>query len=228
MELANSMRGTVDGIVASYNSRVKALGQRTADTHKTLERFTSERRKMAREQRGDLADFTKGLSKTVEEMLQGFKESHEEMGDEQTKSLADFVKNLTGDVGSMLNDFQKGRGRMSKELKNRLAKEVKEIETYIENKLKEFREDHAGMTEQQKKDLSKFVGGITNEVKRFLTACRKEMDRCRNDVHRASGSWKGMTVTLAKARRNGGRISVGQEAVEKIGGSKGKRKKKQN
>jgi gas vesicle protein len=228
MEMANSMSGTVDGIIASYNSRVKALGQLTADTHKTLERYASERRKMARELMGDLAEFTTGLSKTVEEMLKGFKETHKEMGDEQAKSLADFVKNLTGDVSSMLNDFQKDRGRMSKELKNRLAKEVKEIETYIENKLKEFREDHAEMTEQQKRDLSKFVGGITNEVKRLLTACRKEMDRCRNDIHKASGSWQGMTVTLAKARKNGGRISVGQEAVEKIGGPKGKGKKRQN
>jgi DNA anti-recombination protein RmuC len=228
MELANSMRGTVDGIIASYSSRVKTLGQLTADTHKTLERFASERRKTGREQRGDLVEFTKGLSKTVEEMLQGFKESHEEMGDEQAKSLADFIKNLTGDVGSMLNDFQKDRGRMSKDLKNRLAKGVKEIETYIENRLKQFREDHAEMTEQQKKDLSKFVGGITNEVKRFLTACRKEMDQCRNDIHKASGSWQGITVTLAKARRNGGRTPVDQEAVEKKGGPKGKGKKKQN
>ncbi len=228
MELANSMRGTVDGIIASYNSRVKALGQLTADTHKTLERFASERRKTGRELRGDLAEFTKGLSKTVEEMLQGFKESHEEMGDKQAKSLADFVKNLTGNVGSMLNDSQKERGRMSKELKNRLAKGVKEIETHIENKLKEFREDHAEMTEQQKKDLSKFVGGITNGVKNLLTACRKEMDQCRDDIHKASGSWRGMTVTLAKARGNGGRIPVGEEVVEKIGGSKGKGKKKQN
>jgi hypothetical protein len=84
------------------------------------------------------------------------------------------------------------------------------------------------MTEQQKKDISKFVGGITNEVKKLLTACRKEMDQCRNDIHKASGSWKVMTAALAKARGNGGRIPVGQEVAEKIGGSKGKGKKKQN
>lgn len=128
----------------------------------------------------------------------------------------------------MLNDFQKDRGRMSKELNNRLAKGVKEIETHIENKLKEFREDHAEMTEQQKKDLSRFVGEIANGVKNLLTACRKEMDQCRNDIHKASGSWQGMTVTLAKARGNGGRIPVGQEVVEKRGGSKSKGKRKQN
>ncbi len=228
MEIAESMRSTAENIIASYNVRVKALGDLVADTHKTLKGFASDRKKMAREQAESLTHFTRGLSKSVEDMLKRFREDHQQMSDEQTKHLTDFIKDLTNGVSSMLGGFQKDRGKMSRELKNRLAKEVKEIETYIENKLNEFDETHTEMSEQQKKDLSKFVGGITNEVRKLLTACRKEMDRCRNDIHKASGSWQGMTVTLAKARRNGGSIPVGQEAVEKTGGPKGKGKKKQN
>jgi hypothetical protein len=80
------------------------------------------------------------------------------------------------------------------------------------------------MTGQRRKDLSEFASGITNEVERLLNACRKESDRCRNDIHKASGSWQGMRVALAKARENGGRIPTVQEAAEKTGTSKGKGK----
>jgi DNA anti-recombination protein RmuC len=228
MELANSMRRTVDGIKASYDSRTRALGQLTADTHKTLEGFASEREKMTAALRRDLSGFTTGLSKSVEGMLRGFKESHGEMTEEQAKRLSNFVMSLTGSVGSMLNEFQKDRARMSKELKNRLARDVKEIKTSIQGQLKEFREDYEEMTGQTKKDLSEFASRITNEVERLLVACRKESDRCRNDIQKASGSWQGMRVGLAKARENGGRIPAVHEAAEKTGASKGKGKKKKN
>jgi len=228
MELANSMRRTVDGIKASFESRANALGHLTVDTHKTLEGFASERKKMTEALKRDLSDFTTGLSKSVEEMLREFKENHGEMTDEQEKRLSAFVTNLTGGVSSLLNDFQRDRARMSKELRNRLAKEVKEITTSIQSQLKEFREEYEGMTGQTRKDLSEFASGMTNEVERLLNACRKESDRCRNDIHKASGSWQGVRVTLAKARKNGGRIPTVQETAEKTGASKGKGKKKKN
>jgi DNA anti-recombination protein RmuC len=223
--LANSMRRTVDGIKASYDSRTRALGQLTAGTHKTLEGFASEREKMTAALKRDLSEFTTGLSKSVEGMLRGFKESHGEMTDEQAKRLSDFVMNLTDGVGAMVSEFQKDRARMSKELKNRLAREVKEIKTSIQGQLKEFRGNYEEMTGQTKKDLSEFAGGITNEVERLLNACRKESDRCRNDIHKASGNWQGMRGALAKARKNGGRSPAPQETSEKAGASKGKKRK---
>ncbi len=203
MEIAESMKGTAENIIASYNVRVKALGDLVADTHKTLKGVASDRKKMAREQAESLAHFTRGLSKSVEDMLKGFREDHQQMSEEQEKNLTDFIEDLTNGVSSMLGGFQKDRGKMSKELKNRLAKEVREIETYIENRLKEFDEAHTEMSEHQKKDLAKFVSGMTSEVKKLLAGFQNEMAGYRKDIHKASHAWKGVATTLAKARRGG-------------------------
>jgi gas vesicle protein len=229
MEIANSMRGITENIITSYDARVRALGDLVVDTRKTLKGFASDRKKMAREQAESLARFTRGLSKSAEDMLKGFREDHQQMSEEQAKNLTDFIKDLTKDVSSMLSGFQKDRGKMSKDLKNRLAKEVKAIETYIENRLKEFDEAHAEMSEQQKKDLAKFISGMTGEVKRLIANSQDEMAGYRKDINSASHLWGGMASTLARARRGG---SVGmkvearesgttvEEAVEKKGKSK--------
>jgi len=217
MEIAESMRGTAENIIGSYNARVKALGDLVADTQSTLKGFASDRKKMAKEQAGSLADFKNGLLESVGEMLKEFQESHRQMGKDQAKHLSDFITDLANDVSSMMSGFQKDRGKMSKELKSRLAKEVKEIETYIENRLQEFDEAHTEMSEQQKKDLAKFASGMTSEVKRLLAGYR-------NDANGASRAWKGMAATLAKARKGGPvmprieageRVTTVEEAVEK-------------
>jgi len=224
MEIANSMRGITENIITSYDARVRALGDLVVDTRKTLKGFASDRKKMAREQAESLAHFTRGLSKSAEDMLKGFREDHQQMSEKQAKNLTDFIKDLTKDVSSMVSGFQKDRGKMSKELKSRLAKEVKEIETYIGKKLKEFDEAHAEMSEQQKKDLAKFVSGMTSEVKRLLTGFQHDMTGYRKDINSASHIWGGMASTLAKARKGGPvmprieageRVTTVEEAVEK-------------
>lgn len=234
MEIAESMRSTAENIIGSYNVRVKALGDLVMDTRKTLKGVASDRKKMAREQAESLANFTKGLSKSVEEMLRGFREDHQQMGEEQAKNLTDFMKDLTNGVSSMLGGFQKDRGKMSKELKGRLAKEVKEIETYIENRLQEFDEAHTEMSEQQKKDLAKFVSGMTSEVKKLLAAFQSEMAGYRKDINGASHAWRGMAAALAKSRRGGHmklKVEAGkgvttmEEAVEKQNEGKKRRGK---
>jgi len=231
MQIANSMKGVTENIIASFNTRAEALGGLIFDTHKTLKGFASNRKKMGREQAEGLANFAEDLSKSVEDMLNRFRENHKQMSEAQAKGLTDFIKNLTKDVGAMLNGFQKNRGKMSKELKDRLAKEVKEIETYMGRRLKEFHEAHAGMTEQQKNDLAKFVSGIKSEVKNLLTGYRE-------DINEASRAWRGMAATLAGARKDeplrlkveaGGRTTTVDEAVEKKRGEKekeGKSKRK--
>jgi hypothetical protein len=229
MEIVESMRGTAENIIGSYNARVRALGDLVADTQSTLKGFASDRKKMAREQGESLTGFKNGLSESVEEMLKEFQDSHRQMGKEQAKNLSDFITDLANDVSSMVSGFQKDRGKMSKELKSRLAREVKEIETYVGKKLKEFDEAHAEMSEQQKEDLAKFISGMTSEVKRLIAHFQDEMAGYRKDINSASHLWGGMASTLAKARRGG---SVGmkveakesattvEEAVEKKGKSK--------
>jgi hypothetical protein len=237
MELANSMRGITENIISSYNTRVGALGDLVFDTHKTLRRFTSDRKKMANDQTKNLTNFAEDLSRSVDRMLKQFHETHGQMSQEQAKSLALFMKNLTKDVGAMLGGFHKDRERMSKELKRSLATEVKEIETYIENKIAEFNKAHAEMSQQQKEDLAKFVRGVTNEVKKLLADCRTDMAACRNDITKASHAWKGMTGALIKARKSnparvkveaGGIVATAEEMTRKKGTRKTKGKKKES
>jgi len=194
MTVAEDMKKLVENIITSHDVRVKTLGTLVADTHKTLKGFEHDRKKMAAEQAKSLADFVKGLTKSVEEMLKGFEKNHEQMSKEQAKNLADFVTNLAADVGSMLSDFQKARGEMSEELKDRLAKEVKEIETYVANKLKEFNKAHAGMSKELRKDLADYAAGIAREMKKVLTEYS-------SDMAQAKKAWKQMCATLAKARK---------------------------
>lgn len=237
MEIAESMRSTAENIIGSYNVRVKALGDLVADTHKTLRRFTSDRKKIANDQTKNLTNFVEDLSRSVEDILKQFHGTHRQMSQEQAKSLAHFMKNLTNDVGAMLGRFHKDRGRMSKELKRSLAKEVKEIEAYIENKIAEFNEAHTEMSQQQKEDLAKFVRGITTEVKKLLADCRADMAAYRNDITKASHAWKGMTGALTKARKSNparvrvearGIVATTEEITKKKGARKNEGKKKEN
>ncbi len=141
MGIADSMKGITENIIASYDVRVKALGDLGADTRKTLKGFAEERKKMSEEQAKNLADFMDGLSKSVEDMLKGFQREHKNMSDGQAKSLADFVKNLNKDVGSMLKGFQTDRGKMSKELKKDLDKYVADIVSGVKKLLGEYSSD---------------------------------------------------------------------------------------
>jgi len=215
MGIADSMKAITEDIIASYDVRVKALGDLVADTRKTLKGFASNRKKMSAEQAGNLADFVQNLSKSVGDMLKSFQKNHKQMSDAQAKSLADFVKGLANDVGSMLGGFQKDRGKMSKELKDKLAKEVKEIETYVKKRLKDFSNAHAEMSEALKKSLAKYVGEIVSGVKKLLGDYGSDMKKAKDD-------WKSMSATLAKKRGGkpvkveaGGGVKIVEEVLKK-------------
>src|SRR3989338_7362108 len=82
MGIAESMKGLTEDILASYDVRVKALGDIVADTHKivadarkTIKGFASDRKKMSAEQAEALANYAKDLVKNVEGMLKEFSNS---------------------------------------------------------------------------------------------------------------------------------------------------------
>jgi gas vesicle protein len=199
MGIADSMKEITEDIITSYDVRVKAVGDLSADTHKTLKGFSSDRKKMGKEQAKTLSNFVNDLTRNVGDMLKGFQKNHKQMSNDQAKSLADFVENLANDVGSMLNGFQKDRGKMSKELKNKLAKEVKEIETYVKKRLKEFNEAHTEMSDALKMSLAKYVSDIASGVKKLL-------GEYSSDMKKAANAWQGMSKTIARARK--GRAEV--------------------
>lgn len=218
MGIADSMKEITEDIITSYDVRVKAVGDLAADTRKTLKGFSSDRKKMGKEQAETLSNFVNDLTRNVGNMLKGFRKNHKQMSNEQAKSLADFVENLANDVGSMLNGFQKDRGKMSKELKNKLAKEAKEIETYVKKRLKEFNEAHTEMSDALKMSLAKYVSDIASGVKKLL-------GEYSSDMKKAANAWQGMSKTLARARKGGAavpkveakvKVRPVKEAVEEV------------
>jgi ABC-type transporter Mla subunit MlaD len=203
MGIATEMKKLSEDIIASYDVRVKAVGELVRDTHKTLSGFAGDRRRMSAQQSKDLADFTNGLSKNVQsllkqaqDLLNEFHKDNTQMGKEVAKSLSDFVNELTRDVGSMLSSFEKEHAQMSKELKNRLAKEIKDIQTQVE---------------------------------RILDEADKLMGEYSSDMAQAKKAWENMSAALAKARKGGvmPRIEAGEDvstvrqAVKKGRGKKG-------
>jgi uncharacterized protein YicC (UPF0701 family) len=177
MAIAEDMKRLTENIMISSDVRLKAVGELVADTHKTLKGFAMDRKKMAAEQAKDLASFTNGLSKNVDnllkkaqQMIAEFHKTNRQMSKEQAKELAAFVNDLTRDVRSMLSGFERHRSEMSKELKEKLCKEIEDIQTEVEKILS---------------DADKFVG------------------ECSSDMAQARKAWKDMTARLAKARKAG-------------------------
>ena len=177
MAIAEDMKRLTENIMISSDVRLKAVGELVADTHRTLKGFTADRKKMAAEQAKDLASFTNGLSKNVDnllkkaqQMIAEFHKTNKQMSREQAKELAAFVNDLTGDVCSMLSGFERHRSEMSKETKDRLAKEIRDIQTQVEKILG---------------DADKFIGEFSS------------------DMAQARKAWKDMSTRLVKARKAG-------------------------
>ena len=177
MAIAEDMKRLTENIMISSDVRLKAVGELVADTHKTLKGFAADRKKMAAEQAKDLASFTNGLSKNVDnllkkaqQMIAEFHKTNRQMSKEQANELAAFVNDLTRDMRSMLSGFERHRSEMSKELKEKLAREIKDIQEQVEKILG---------------DADKFVG------------------ECSSDMAQARKAWKDMTARLSKARKAG-------------------------
>jgi ElaB/YqjD/DUF883 family membrane-anchored ribosome-binding protein len=177
MAIAEDMKKLTETIIISNDVRLKAVGELVADTHKTLNGFSMDRKKMAAEQAKDLANFTDGLSKNVQSLLksarnmvQQFHKENMQMSKEQAKNLADFVNSLISNVGSMLDSFQKDHAHMSKEMKAKLTREIKDIQA---------------------------------EVERILGDADKLMGEFSADMAGAKKAWQSMSAVLARSRKAG-------------------------
>jgi light-regulated signal transduction histidine kinase (bacteriophytochrome) len=203
MAIAEDMKKLTEDIIISNDVRLKAVGGLVADTHKTLNRFSMDRKKMAAQQSKDLAGFVNGLSKDVQGMLksarnmvQQFHKENMQISKEQAENLADFVNNLTDGVGSMLDSFQKDRNHMSKEMKDKLTREIKDIQA---------------------------------EVERILGEADKLVGEFGAGMAQAKKAWKSMSAALTRARKAGfimpeiaagQRVSTAKHAARKAQGRK--------
>jgi hypothetical protein len=189
MTIADDMKKLTENIILSNDVRLKALGALMSDTHRTLEGFSRDRKKMAAQQARDLADFMKGLSRNVQGLLksargvvQQFRKDNKHMSTEQAQNLATFVNNLVSGVSAMLDGFQKDHKHISSELRHKLAREISEIQ---------------------------------KDVEKVLTDADELVGRVGADMTRARKAWNSMSAALGKARR-AGLLRPEFDAAEKV------------
>ncbi len=178
MGIASDMERLGEDIVASYNTRVKAIGTLVKDTHQTLKGFRAEREEMSANQAKTLSNFVADLSKNVGSMIKNLQNEHKAMAEELRASL------------------DKGEADRLKDFKTMMAgiqKEINGIETYVKNKLKEFSDAHADMSEELKKELAKYVGDIVSTTKELLDGFKTERENM-------AANWQDLVEDMAKKR----------------------------
>lgn len=197
MKIAESMKGTTREIVASYNERVKALGDVIHGAQSALKGFGRDRRKMGADQAKALADFTGELTQSIAGMLGGIRSDMKTMSRERVAS--------------------------AKDLKARLAKEARDIKNYTDKKLKEYADGHGEMAAVLKRELSRSAKDTAATVRTILGDARTLVGGYRSDIKKAGAAWSSMATALAHARKKGvvsaieagGDAASVEEAVEK-------------
>jgi len=213
MAIANDIKKLGDNIIASYDTRIKAIGELVSNTHKTLNRFAVDRKKMSKEQARALTDFVADLTKNVGHMITGFQKDH---------------KAMANDLKGNLKKGEADRTKAFKDMMANIQKDINDIETYIKNKLKEFSEAHSNMSEELKKDLAKYVSDIANSVKNLL-------GEYRSDIGQAKEAWMSMSSVMAKSKTGdiisrveaGENVTTVEETLKiKSKGNAGKKRRK--
>ncbi|MDO9555227.1 MAG: hypothetical protein Q7J40_01415 [Atribacterota bacterium] len=148
MGIASDVKTLSEDIVASYDSRVKALGKLVADTRKTLKGFAEDRK--------NLSNFTKDLTENVDDMLKEFGKNHKQMADNLKEDLEKGETERLKDFKPMMVNIRKG---------------IKDIETSVKNQLGGFtdeREKMAGNWQSLVATMAKKRGGkakVEDDVK---------------------------------------------------------------
>jgi len=124
MGIATDIKNLGEDIVASYDTRVKAIGVLVKDTHKMLKGFDVEHKEMSEKLRADLAkgegdrlkDFKQMMAEIQKEIkeietyvknkLKEFSDAHADMSEELKKELSKFVDDLVKTTKKLMSDIQ--------------------------------------------------------------------------------------------------------------------------
>ena len=214
MGISDDIKNLGEDIVASYDSRVKAIGTLVKDTHQMLKGFDTEHKEMSEKLRADLAKgeedrlkvhkalmadiqkFVSNLAKEVADMIKRVQKEHKDMAD---KLKADLAKG------------EEDRIKAFKLMMANIRKEIKDIETYVKNKLKEFDDAHADMSEELKKALAEYVDDMVAATNKLMGDIQKRQTERNAEVadllevfkterEKMSAYWQALIATMAKKR----------------------------
>ncbi len=227
MGIAVDIRNLGEDIVASYDMRVKTIGQLVKDTHNMLKGFQVEHKEMAGNLKADLA-------KGEEDRLKGF-------------------KSMMSDVKKFVEDMVEGTAKLMKGIQ----KEQKDRDKGVAELLKKFANDHEAMADELKKSLArgetdrledfkkmmasiqKYVANVVKETKRLIKEIQARQDERNREVldllqefkterEKMAANWQVLVARMAKKRGDGPVISAsaGVKTVEEAISKRGKGKKR--
>jgi len=235
MGIADDIKTLGEDIVASYDTRVKAIGVLAKDTHQMLKGFQAEHKEMSGKLKEDLAKGEKDRFASFKAMMAEIKKFVSDIVVDGTAKLMKQIQKEQKDrneaVADLLEKFNKDHEAMAAELRKSLAKG----ET---DRLEDFKE--------MMKSIQKYVADVVKETKRLIKEIQARQDERNKEVldvleafkaerEKMAANWQALVATMEK--RRGGRpvVSAGtevktvEEAVKKPrkkGKKRGKKAKK--
>ncbi|MDD5597319.1 MAG: hypothetical protein PHV82_05210 [Victivallaceae bacterium] len=153
MKTSRGMSSVVENIMASYEARIKAVGELSRETAEMCRRFSQERKQ--KNIKGYLAKEAKTRLKEFDIMMSGINENIDRIRKE--------VVNLTGEAQSMIAGFNKER--KNNNVRAKLAKGEKNRQQEYNGMMDGIRKDI--------EDIRKEVADLTGEAQAMLTAFGK-------------------------------------------------------
>ena len=189
MGIASDIKTLGEDIVASYDTRVKAIGTLVKDTHQMLKGFDAEHKEMSEKLEADLAKGEEDRIKDFKPMMAGIRKE---------------IKEIETYVAKKLKEFHGAHADMSEELKKELAKYVddmvkatKKLMSDIQARQKERNTEVADLLEAYKTEREKMAANW-----QALTATMAKR-RGRKPVVSAGAEVKTVEEAVKKPRKKG-------------------------
>ncbi len=112
MGFSEDMMNLGEKLLSSCENRRGSVRGMLQNTRRTLVRFNSENRQMARNLRRNLCEFKEGLEDNTHKMMRRFKNEHRDMAKKQCGNLCDFMDNLVHTTGGFIKRCHKKRNDM--------------------------------------------------------------------------------------------------------------------
>jgi hypothetical protein len=112
MGFPEDMMNLGEKLLSSCENRKEAVRGIVQNTRKTLTRFKSENRQMAKNLRHNLCEFKDGLEDNTHKMMRRFRAGHKDMAKKQRGNLRDFMDTLVHTTGGFIRKCHKKHNDM--------------------------------------------------------------------------------------------------------------------
>ncbi|MFH1891851.1 MAG: hypothetical protein ABIK83_04125 [Candidatus Zixiibacteriota bacterium] len=148
MGTADDLKKLGEDIVASYDTRIREVGQLAKDTHKMLKEFEREHKERAGNLRADLARGEDNRIKAFESMLEETQQAINDIEIDVKNKLKEFSgshANMSVELKKELAGYMDEMGKAAKKLRSDIQKRQKERNAEVTDLLEGFRAEREKM-----------------------------------------------------------------------------------